>query len=138
MLAYRHLLAAHIFANMVWIGSITAVGLMLTRSEHFPLQQRARLALLPYRWVAVPAFLLSLIFGSACLLVDPSRSLLRIPSMHLKLTLAVGVIALHHWVGVVARRRASGLGQTALPVLGLLLLLVFAGAASWLGVVKPF
>jgi len=58
--------------------------------------------------------------------------------MHLKLTLAVGVIALHHWVGVVARRRASGLGQTALPVLGLLLLLVFAGAASWLGVVKPF
>ncbi len=58
--------------------------------------------------------------------------------MHLKLTLALGVIALHHWIGIVARRLASGRREAAFPIKAVVLLLIFAGSAALLGVVKPF
>lgn len=138
MTVYRYLVALHVFSNIVWIGSISAVGLLLARAEPMPLRERAKLALWPYRTLAVPAFLLSLTIGVACLILDPTQSILRIPSMHAKLTLAAGVIAIHHWIGAVARRRARGLGQETFPVVFLVILLVLAGGATLLGVVKPF
>ncbi len=123
---------------MVWIGSIASVGLILASSLLGSTRERATLALWPYRCLAVPSFLLSLTLGVACLILDPTKSLLKIPSMHAKLTLAVGVIALHHWIGAVARRTATGRREAALPIYAVVLLLVFAAGAAVLGVVKPF
>ncbi len=123
---------------MVWIGSIATVGLILATNLHGASTERGRLALWPYRCLAVPAFLLSLTLGVACLILDPTKSILKIPSMHAKLTLAVGVIALHHWIGSVARRTAAGRREAALPISAVVLLLVFAASAAVLGVVKPF
>lgn len=122
---------------MVWIGSISAVGASLA-AEFSPVAERANVALWIYRRLAVPSFVLSLLIGLGCLILDPSRSILKIPSMHVKLTLAAGVIALHHWIGAAARRMASGRRVTPFPVSVVVLLLVFAAAASLLGVVKPF
>ncbi len=138
MNVYPVLVAVHIFANMVWIGSIATVGLILSTNLLGNSSERGRLALWPYRCLAVPAFLLSLILGIACLILDPTKSILKIPSMHAKLTLAVGVIALHHWIGIAARRTATGRRVAPVPVVAVVLLLVFAGGAAVLGVVKPF
>jgi putative membrane protein len=135
---YPVLVALHVFANMVWIGSIATVGLIMSTNLLGSPGERGRLALWPYRCLAMPAFLLSLILGIACLILDPTKSLLKIPSMHAKLTLAVGVIALHHWIGIAARRTATGRREAALPIIGVVLLLVFAALAAVLGVVKPF
>ena len=135
---YRVLVATHVFANMVWIGSIVAAGAMLAAKQLSPLPDRAKHALWTYRRLAVPAFLVSLLVGCACLILDPSKSLLKMPSMHAKLTLAVGVIALHHWIGAAARRIVYGRRSTPIPILTVVLLLVFAGGAAVLGVAKPF
>ncbi len=135
---YRVLVAVHVFANMVWIGSISAVGASLAAELPGAVAERAKAALWTYRRLAVPAFVLSLLIGLGCLILDPTRSILKIPSMHVKLTLAAGVIALHHWIGAAARRMASGRRVTPIPVFAVVLLLVLAAAASLLGVVKPF
>ena len=138
MVIYRALVAAHVFANMVWIGSISAVGASLAVKHSGALIDRAKVALWTYRRLAVPAFLLSLLIGLSCLLLDPTKSLLKIPSMHAKLTLAAGVIVLHHWIGAATRRMADGRREAPIPVYVVGLLLLFAASASLLGVVKPF
>jgi uncharacterized membrane protein len=138
MFAYRSVLALHIISNMVWIGSIVSVALILSASGIATPRERAKIALAPYRYLAVPAFLLSLATGITCLVLDPSRSLLKIPSMHVKLTLALGVILIHHWIGISARKMVSGRIESSLPVAIVVALFVSACGAAWLGVVKPF
>lgn len=138
MFPYPSLVALHVIADMVWIGSILSVGLILSAHGVASPRERAKIALAPYRCLAVPAFVLSLVTGITCLVLDPTRSLLKIPSMHLKLTLAFGVILIHHWVGISARKTVSGRVESSLPVWVVVALLVLACGAAWLGVVKPF
>ena len=136
--AYATLVSLHLFANMVWIGSISSVGALVSFASQTGAVERGRLALLPYRFLATPAFLASLTLGVTCLALDPSRMLLRLPSMHAKLTLAAAVIVIHHWIGIRARKMASGLSESGPPKFALPLLIACAAFAAWLAVVKPF
>jgi protoporphyrinogen IX oxidase len=88
--------------------------------------------------LATPAFMVSLALGVTCLLLDPSRTLLRLPSMHAKLTLAAVVIVIHHLIGIRARKMANGLTELGPPKFAMPLLMVCAAFAAWLAVVKPF
>ena len=136
--AYPTLLGLHVFANTLWIGSIVAVGVIVSARSGSSAVERGRLALLPYRLVAAPAFIASFLLGVVCLVLNPSGNLLRLPSMHAKLTLAVVVIALHHVIGFRARNMALGRSESGPPSFVLPLLIVCAAFAAWLGIVKPF
>lgn len=107
-------LALHIFANTVWIGSIAAVGWLTAASSRTEISERAdaiaQVALQLYRRVAVPAFLMSLLFGLARLL-DAPGAYMRLHWFHGKLTAAFVVITLHHFIGGRARKAASGSRQ---------------------------
>jgi len=132
------LVATHIFADMAWIGSIATVGALIVKGGPGTLQSRAAIARWAYLRLAAPAFVVAFITGLALLAADPSHSLLKIPSMHVKLTLAAGVIGLHHWFGALARRMATGDRQVPMNPIPLALLLSAACGAAFLGVLKPF
>ena len=59
----RIVIAAHITGNLVWIGSILAVGLLLS-AKKFNLKDRAALARAVYTHLSAPAFMLSLLAGT--------------------------------------------------------------------------
>ena len=131
-------LSLHVVANLFWIGSIVAVGLVLSAPTP-TLEVRGRLARLVYRRIAAPAFAVS--FGSALvrLALSPSYYLAATHFMHAKLPLALGVIALHHILGARARRAETGETSSvgAVPLMTTLLAVLAAGAA-WLALAKPF
>ena len=135
---YRLIVAVHIFADMIWLGSIATVGALIAQRDTKHLQARGLAARWAYIRLSVPAFAIAFIAGGACLLADPSHALLRLPSMHAKLTLAAGVIGLHHWIGGAARRIADGSRQVPISPLPPVLLLAAACGAALLGVLKPF
>jgi uncharacterized membrane protein len=102
------LLAAHVLANVVWIGALLAECLLLGRARF--LADGAEVGALARRvhtHLAVPAFLVSLGCGVARIAEDP-RVYLHLPWMHVKLAFAAGVIVLHHVAGARSRRVASG------------------------------
>ena len=84
----RFLIPAHVSANLLWIGSIVAVGLLLAKG---PGDARARgeAGRLVYRTLSVPAFALSFVLGLAVLAQDPTFYFKTTHFMHLKLTLAL-------------------------------------------------
>ncbi len=103
-------IALHVFAVIFWIGSITVVGWLLANQASAPSADKgataAELALSLYRRVAAPAFVLAFALG----LTAFSQNLgfyKQAHWMHAKLTLALGVIALHHILGARAKRAAS-------------------------------
>ena len=136
--AYRLLVAIHVFADMLWVGSIVAVGALIAAKDSMVLVSRAGDARWIYRRLAAPAFVVAFVTGIACIFADPTHTVMKIPSMHVKLTLAAGVIALHHWIGASSRRIASGDRKTPMSSLPLVLLVLAAGGAVILGVLKPF
>ena len=138
MFAYRLLVAIHVFADMLWVGSIVAVGALIAAKDSTVLVSRAGDARWIYRRLAAPAFVVAFVMGIACIFADPTHTVMKIPSMHVKLTLAAGVIALHHWIGASSRRIASGDRKTPMSSLPLVLLVLAAGGAAILGVLKPF
>ncbi len=138
MFAYRLLVAIHVFADMLWIGSIVTVGALISAKDSVALNFRAMAARWAYLRLASPAFVVAFITGLASIGAEPSHTLMKIPSMHVKLTLALGVIGLHHWIGAVSRRIASGSRKVPSSPLPVALLVLAAGAAAVLGVLKPF
>jgi len=119
------LVALHLFANLVWIGSITVVGwlvvtasgpakpttpadgaleLALKTDERSAASQLARVI---YLRLATPAFVLSFLFGLGRLAMDPG-AYMHMHWFHAKLTAALGVIAIHHVIGARAKRLAAG------------------------------
>jgi|GEM_PF-455712 len=131
------LVALHVLANVVWIGALLAVAVLTARapfmadpSEVGALARRVHLRL------AVPAFLASLGAGVARIAFAP-RVYAHLPWMHVKLTLALAVIVLHHVIGARARRVAKGNTDAAraVGVLGWVTFLCAAGAVL-LGVAK--
>jgi protoporphyrinogen IX oxidase len=108
------LLWLHVSGNIVWIGSILAVGLVLLGGRGEP-KTRGAIASDIYRRLAVPAFVVSFLCGAIRLSRDLSYYLQQHHWMHPKLTLALVAIALHHVIGARARKMAAGTVQDAGP-----------------------
>jgi protoporphyrinogen IX oxidase len=104
------LLSIHVLANLVWVGSLTAIGLMLSWAAKEPDAARGKVqaetALLLYRRVANPAFMVSFLFGVARLAMNAGYYM-KAHWFHGKLTMALVVIGLHHVLGAKAKRAAS-------------------------------
>lgn len=131
-------LSLHVVANLFWIGSIVAVGLLLSAPKP-DVQIRGGLARLVYRRVAAPAFAVSFVTALLRLALSPGYYFVATHFMHAKLVLALGVIALHHVLGARARRAERGESASlgSVPALTLGLAVLSAGAA-WLAIAKPF
>jgi putative membrane protein len=128
----------HVFADLLWIGSITSTAVALL-APALDLKSRAAVALAIYQRIAVPAFGIAFLSGVIRLALDTHYYFVTTKFMHGKLLFAVGVIALHHVIGARAKRAASGEskepGNLAVLSVGLL---VCAGAAAFLVILKPF
>lgn len=125
-------------ANLFWIGSIVAVGLLIAAPKP-DLAVRGSLARLVYLRVAVPAFAVSFVTALLRLAMTPGYYFGATHFMHPKLLLGLGVIGLHHVLGARARRAERGEANAVggVPALTITLAVLAAGAA-WLGVSKPF
>ena len=131
------LVAVHVFSNVVWIGSILSVALLVGRAQFMAAgAEIGGLARRIYTRLAVPAFLGSFVFGLTRFVVGIG-AYAHMPWMHAKLTLALGIIALHHIIGARAKRVAAGQAKGAGGATGLMVaLLVCAAGVVWLAVAK--
>ena len=102
------LLAAHVLANIVWVGALLSETVLLSRAAwHSDPADAGTFARRLHIRLAIPAFLASVAAGLALLL--PGRYLyVRMPWMYAKLGFALAVIVLHHMIGARARRVANG------------------------------
>jgi putative membrane protein len=124
------LLAAHVLANLVWIGALLSETVLLARAAWVSDPAEAgTFARRVHTRLAIPAFLGSLAAGLARLL-PAWHTYARLPWMHAKLAFAVVVIVLHHMIGARARHVANGKVRAAqsISVLGWLTFLAAAGA----------
>jgi putative membrane protein len=128
----------HVLVNLFWIGGIVAVGLVLS-AKGAPPKERGALAHFVYRRLAAPAFGISFLLGLGRLALSPAYYFKLTHFMHLKLTLALAVIALHHILGARARRAAAG-DATAVEGTGRLVsaLALLAVGTAWVALTKPF
>ena len=132
------LVSLHVIANLFWIGSIVAVGVILGAPAP-ALDARGKLARVVYRRVAVPAFIASFLTALLRLGLTPGYYFVATHFMHAKLLLALGAIALHHVLGARARRAERGEATAASAALQLTIALaVLAAGAAWLALTKPF
>ena len=97
----------HVSANLVWIGSILAVGAVMAARDAGDPKTRGRIASDIYRRLAVPSFVISFVCGAIRLGLDPKHYLKDSHWMHAKLLFALIVIALHHVIGARAKRLAQ-------------------------------
>ena len=131
------LIAVHVLANVVWIGSLLAVALLISQADSaLDPADVARLAGRVHARLAVPAFLASFGAGAVNIALSPLLYA-HAPWFHAKLTFAFGVIDLHHVIGARAKRVAAGRVTSAqgVGVLGIVTLICAAGAVL-LGVAK--
>ncbi|MDP9152427.1 MAG: CopD family protein [Myxococcota bacterium] len=131
------LVVAHVTANVVWIGAILAVALLVGRARFMAdVAEVGALARRVYSRLATPAFLVSFVAGVARIALAPAVYA-HLPWMHVKLTFALVVIALHHVIGARARRVANGDARAGSGV-GVLATIALVGAAGavFLGVAK--
>lgn len=123
-------LAAHVLANLVWIGALLSETVLLGRTTWLsdPAEVGA-LARRVHTRLAIPAFLGSVAAGLARFL--PARhAYATMPWMYAKLGFAIAVIVLHHMIGARARRVADGNVRASQGtwVLGALVFVSAAGA----------
>ena len=126
------MLALHVAANVVWIGSILSAGWLTGRARLMADgAEVGRLARGIYLRFAVPGFVLSFVAGLARLLVAPG-TYMRMHWMHGKLFFVVGVIALHHIIGARTKRVAKGdtAAGKGVPIFTIALLLAAVGAVA--------
>jgi putative membrane protein len=135
---YQTLVAAHVAANLVWIGSILSVALALV-SRAVDGRAAAQVAYELYRKLAIPAFVVSFITALTRLLLSTELYFVETKYMHGKLLFALIVIVLHHVIGARAKAVANGRRSSPGPVGVLaLLLLISAVAATLFVILKPF
>jgi protoporphyrinogen IX oxidase len=106
------LVTIHVFANILWIGSIVSAGLLLARASATENKELAGAAAFLYRCVATPAFIVSFLAGVSRVGLD-AATYMHAHWFHGKLTLALIVIALHHVLGARAKKAANGSMQAA-------------------------
>lgn len=135
-----YLIAVHVLANVVWIGSILAVARLLTlRNDAVGLKERGELALNVYRTLANPAFMASFLLGGIQLGLNAQHYFVTTKFMHGKLLLVFVIIGLHHVIGARARKVAQGKADSAGPAWPLALaLLACAAGTIVLATAKPF
>jgi putative membrane protein len=133
------LVAVHVLANVVWIGSLLAVALTLVAAPSMAHPAEVGMvALRVHRTLAVPAFAVSFAAGVLRLALA-AGVYLHLPWMHAKLTFALVVIALHHVIGARAKRAATSPSDASKGMSGLALVtLIAAAGAVVLGVYKGF
>lgn len=131
------LVAAHVTANVVWIGAILSVALLVGRARFMAdAAEVGALARRVYLRLAMPAFVVSFVAGVARIALAPAVYA-HLPWMHLKLTFALVAIGLHHVIGARARRVANGDAQASRGVGALATITLFCAAgAVVLGVAK--
>jgi putative membrane protein len=135
---YQMLVAFHVAANLVWIGSIACVALALG-SRAGEGRVAAQIAYELYRRLAMPAFVVSFVTALTRLLLSTELYFVETKYMHGKLLFAVIVIVLHHMIGARAKAVATGRRSAPGPVGVLALLLVISSVAATLFVIlKPF
>lgn len=135
---YQALVAAHVAANLVWIGSILSVALSLS-SRAVESRAGAQIAYELYRKLAIPAFAVSFVTALTRLLLSTQLYFVETKYMHGKLLFAAIVIGLHHVIGARAKAVAGGRRSSPGPVGVLaLLLLISAVAATLFVILKPF
>ena len=135
---YQGLVAIHVAANLVWIGSILSVALSLS-SRAVDGRAAAQIAYELYRKLAIPAFVVSFVTALTRLLLSTQLYFVETKYMHGKLLFAVIVIGLHHVIGGRAKAVAAGRRSSPGPVGVLaLLLLISAVAATLFVILKPF
>ena len=105
----QFLVVLHVTANLVWIGSIAAVGWLIAAASKGEAKagEGAVLARTLYLRVATPAFIASFVFGASRVLLEPAYYM-HLHWFHAKLTAVLVVIAVHHVIGARARKVASG------------------------------
>ena len=135
---YQALVAAHVAANLVWIGSILSVALSLS-SRAVDGRAAAQIAYELYRKLAIPAFVVSFVTALTRLLLSTQLYFVETKYMHGKLLFAAIVIGLHHVIGARAKAVATGRRSSPGPVGVLALLLIISAVAATLFVIlKPF
>ena len=129
------LVAIHVMANLVWIGTIASVGWLTSaasKSNNVDAQKTmGQLAHNLYLRAAVPAFLASFTFGVSRLLLAP-KYYMTSHWFHGKLTAVIIVIALHHVIGAKAKKVAAGsmqAGRSGGILVGALLAAAFLSVA---------
>lgn len=105
---------AHVGANLVWIGSAIAMGVLLAAKEGDP-KVRGALARRIYTKAAMPAFVVSFLAGAIRTGMDMKYYFKQHHWMHGKLLFALIVIAIHHILGARARKMEAGSMQEAGP-----------------------
>jgi len=131
------LVAAHVLANVVWVGALLAECLLLGRARLMADgAEVGALARRVHTRLAAPAFVASFAFGVARISMAP-QVYLHLPWMHVKLAFAAGIIVLHHVVGARAKHVEAGSLQEGSggPFIGAVVLLC-AAVAVLLGVAK--
>lgn len=135
---YQTLVAFHVAANLVWIGSILSVALALV-SRVGEGRVAAQSAYELYRKLATPAFVVSFVTALTRLLMSLDLYFVETKYMHGKLLFAVIVIVLHHLIGARAKAVATGRRSAPGPVgVWALLLAISAVAATFFVILKPF
>jgi putative membrane protein len=135
---YQTLVAAHVAANLVWIGAILSVALVLV-SRTGDGRASATIAYELYRKLAIPAFVVSVVAALTRLLMSLDLYFVETKYMHGKLLFAAIVIGLHHMIGARAKAVAGGRRSSPGPVgVWALLLFVSAVAATLFVILKPF
>ena len=128
----------HVAFNLVWIGSIAAAGLLLSKGPG-DAKARGAAALVVYRNLAVPAFIGSFLLGVVAFSRDLDLYLKQTKFMHGKIVIALVVIGLHHAIGARAKKMEAGVVDSEGPAWLLAQILVgAAGVAAYLAVAKPF
>jgi putative membrane protein len=101
--------AVHVIANVFWIGSIVGVGVILTANGIGDAKTRGALGKALYMKVAVPGFVLSFLLGLMKLAAFGDAGFyMKSGWFHIKLTMALVVIALHHVIGGKAKKMSEG------------------------------
>lgn len=127
----------HVCANLLWVGAIVGVAVMLRAPAAVAPVARAQVALVVYRRLANPAFIVSFLAGAALLVLEPRYYFVTTHFMHAKLPLVLGIIGIHHYLGARARRMAAGSAAAPGGAIAPVLLVASLGAAL-LVLLKPF
>ncbi len=133
------LISLHITANLIWVGSIIAVGIIVARAAWAPSEPIRRitggLALSIYRSVATPAFIVSFLSGATRIALSPTEYA-HMHWFHAKLAIAIVVIGLHHVIGAQARK--TSLGATRSPTSTSILTAILAVCALGISILVVF
>lgn len=129
--------ALHVSALLVWVGAVISGFLAAgVKGDDATRQDIARRL---FRWVANPALLLALLFGTVRLGLDWRYYFVTTHFMHAKLPLAFVAIAAHHFLSARVRKAPTATRFRGTPTtLAALVFGLSCFAAVLLVIVRPF